>query len=242
MKLCIIVPAHNEEKRIGRMLQAYARYFDLSAGHIPYELLVVLNGCTDGTLAVVAELQQQYATIRLLDMEQAGKGAALITGFKEAINHHSFTHIGYVDADMATKPEYFYELIEKIQDADGIIASRYMPGAQVEPPRPAIKRWGSRLVYEPLIRLLFGMRYYDYQCGAKLFTRHVIEKVVPHLTVRQWAFDVELLYLCKRYKFRILEVPTIWHDQADSKLNIRRAGFRMLSALFAIRWRHRWGR
>lgn len=238
MKVAIVVPAHNEEKRIGIMLRTYAHYFNHVQGVLSYELLVVLNGCTDNTAQVVLGLHREYPAIRMIEISQAGKGLAIIAGFRDALMRDA-THIGYVDADMATTPHYFHELMEKIKDSDGIIASRYMRGSRVTPRRPAIKRWGSKLVYEPLIWLLFGMRYYDYQCGAKLFTRQVIEKVLPHLTVRQWAFDVEILYLCKRYKFFIKEVPTVWNDQADSKLNIRRAGWRMLSALFSIRWQHR---
>jgi hypothetical protein len=120
---------------------------------------------------------------------------------------------------------------------DGIIASRYMPGAQVFPPRPAYKRWGSRLIYEPLVKLLFGLSYYDLQCGAKLFTRATIAKITSYLTIQQWAFDVELLYLCKKFGFTIREIPTVWTDQEDSKLTLR-AGLRMLKQLFSLRLRH----
>ena len=73
-----------------------------------------------------------------------------------------------------------------------------MRGALVSPPRPWIKRWGSKLFFESLTKLLFGINYYDTQCGAKLFKRHVIEKIVPYLWVGQWAFDIELFYICAK--------------------------------------------
>jgi hypothetical protein len=119
-----------------------------------------------------------------------------------------------------------------------MIASRYMPGAQVYPPRPRIKRWGSKLIYEPLVYLLFGLSYYDFQCGAKLFKRAVIERIVNDLTAAHWTFDIELLYLCKKYGFVIKEVPTIWYDQTDSKLNIRRSGLYMLTSVLNLRLRN----
>jgi hypothetical protein len=130
-------------------------------------------------------------------------------------------------------------LIKNINGYDAIIASRYMPGSVVSPPRPFIKRWGSKIFFETLTRLLFGISYYDTQCGAKLFKRAVIEKITPYLWVRQWAFDIEILYLCKRFAFSVKELPTVWHDQTGSKLRIMHAGSRMLGTLFKLRW-HYW--
>ena len=141
---------------------------------------------------------------------------------------------------MATAPPYFNELIDYIQkcECDGVIASRYMQGAIVTPARPFIKSWGRKIFYHSLVRALFGLWYKDLQCGAKLFKRKVIETVAPYLTVRQWAFDVELLYLCKKNNFIIKEIPTVWHDQADSKLRVMRSGMRMLGSLFQIKYHH----
>lgn len=235
MKLSLIIPAHNEEKRIARTLHAYADFF--ITHHIDAEILVVLNACSDNTLEVVLAVQQTYPLIRFLNLKEGGKGYAIKEGFKDALSRANDA-IGFVDADMATSPDQFSRLIMSLDRYDGVIASRYMPGSHVYPPRPLIKRWGSKLVYEPLIWLLFGMRYYDYQCGAKLFKRNVLEKIVPELVIRQWAFDVELLYLCKKYGFRIKEIQTEWHDQADSKLRIMKSGMRMLSTLIWLRLYH----
>jgi hypothetical protein len=113
-----------------------------------------------------------------------------------------------------------------------------MKGAQVTPARPLIKRMGSKLVYENLAWLLFGIKYADFQCGAKLFKRELIQTIVDKLTVAQWAFDVELLYLCKKHNAYIKEIPTIWHDQADSKLKLFKGGLRMLSSLITLRLVH----
>jgi glycosyltransferase involved in cell wall biosynthesis len=238
MNVSIVIPAYNEEKRIYRTLAAYTHFFKEVAQHedIAYELVVVLNGCIDGTKEVVQSAANEWGSIVIVDLgSQAGKGLAIKEGFLNALQRPNDA-IGFVDADMATLPEYFFDLIGHLKQYDGAIASRYMPGATVYPPRPKYKRWGSRLIYEPLIRLLFGIAYYDYQCGAKLFTREVIKVVAPALTVKQWAFDVELLYRCKQHNFVITEIPTVWYDQADSKLSLR-AGLRMLGALIKLRFR-----
>ncbi len=234
MKVAIVVPAHNEERRIGRMLDTYLTFFS-EKQEIMVTFIIVLNGCTDNTLSIVKE-REHKGPMLVIDLKEAGKGLAIKRGFEESLKTESAL-IGFVDADMATQPEYFYELIQHIDKYDGIIASRYMKGSKVYPPRPTIKAWGRRLIYQPLVWLLFGLRFKDYQCGAKLFKRKVIEKITPYLSVKQWAFDVELLYLCKLFGFSIREWPTVWHDQADSKLKMR-SGFRMLGSLFALRRKH----
>lgn len=238
MHISIIIPAHNEEKRIYKTLVTYAQFFDILSHHddIHYELLVVLNGCTDKTKDIVQAAASTFISIRLIDLgRQAGKGLAIKAGFLDALLRPNDL-IGFVDADMATAPEFFYDLIAHSDAYDGVIASRYMPGSTIYPPRPIYKRWGSRLFYEPLIKLFFGLSYYDYQCGAKIFRRHVIQHIAQKLSETQWAFDVELLYLCKKYNFTIKELPTTWVDQADSKLSLR-AGINMLLALCRLRLR-----
>ncbi len=235
MKVTIVIPAHNEEKRLARTLRHYIDYF--SSQPFSTEILVVLNGCSDGTLALVQEFQRRSSMINFLNIADSGKGLAIAQGFAQAALQNN-DYIGFVDADMATAPHYFCDLIKKIGQFDGIIASRYMKGATVAPPRPWIKYWGRRLVYDNLVYLLFFMNYKDFQCGAKLFTRETIVKIVPHLTVKQWAFDVELLYLAKKFGFKVKEIPTVWCDQDDSKLKIMRSGVRMLGSVVKLRIHH----
>src|SRR5271163_3880731 len=195
MKLGIVIPAYNEEKRIGQTLRTYAEFFAARAqeDQFTYEFIVVLNGCRDNTLQVVREAAQVHDSISYLNLTEAGKGLAIKAGFNEALAH-GHTVIGFVDADMSTEPEDFYKLVEDLKQYDGIIASRYLPESKVYPPRPAIKTWGRKIFYNGLTRLLFGLKFADMQCGAKLFKRKVIEVVTPELMVKQWAFDVELLY------------------------------------------------
>lgn len=235
-----MIPAHNEEKRLGKTLETYGNFFQDKKNQqtiSDYELLIVLNGCSDKTNIVASDYALVNAHVKVLDLVQAGKGFAIAQGFLNALERPNDL-IGFVDADMATRPEYFFQLIENIQTHDGIIASRYMQGATVNPARPWIKRMGSKLVYENLAWLLFGIRYADFQCGAKIFKRSVIQTIVDKFTVKQWAFDVELLYLCKKHQAKIKEIPTVWHDQADSKLHLLKGGMRMLSSLVKLRLVH----
>ncbi len=238
-KLSIIVPAYNEENRIESTLYSYQHFFGplCSDKVVDYEIVVVLNGCKDDTLGVVKRAAHQFDKIRIINLKEAGKGLAVKAGFADALTRDN-DYIGFADADMATQPRYFCELMDSIDHSDGVIASRYMKGAQVYPERPFIKEWGRKIFFHGLIRLLFGMKYKDYQCGAKVFKREVIQKILPYMTVRQWAFDVELLYLCKKFGFKIIEQATVWYDQDESKLRVMSSGMRMLGSLFSVRLKH----
>jgi len=238
MKLSIIIPAHNEKRRIQKTIRAYYQFFieKQKSNLLDFELVVVLNGCTDKTLFIVESLYKKLSNIVIVNLSDAGKGLAIKTGFVNSLTR-SNDLIGFVDADMATSPEAFYALVQNIDKYDAIIASRYMPGARVFPPRPCYKRWGSRIMYEPLVRLLFNLSYYDLQCGAKLFKRKTMTIIVPHIVIRGWAIDLELLYLCKKYGLHTKEIPTVWYDQDDSKLTMC-GGIRMLGDVFGLRLRH----
>lgn len=239
MKISIVIPAYNEEKRITQTLIAFDDFFKQKKeqGDLNYELLVVVNGTTDNTPEVVKKLQENRNHIRMINTPQGGKGWAIKLGFQDALTRDNDV-IGFNDADMSTDPEEYYKLITHLQTADGIIASRYIPGAVVIPPRPKIKRWGSKLFYEPLIKVLFGLNYYDYQCGAKIFKRPVIDHITPAISVQQWAIDLELLYLCKRNNYKIHEFPTVWIEKDGSKLKMFRSGMKMLGTVIALRWRY----
>lgn len=240
--IAIIIPSYNEEKRIENTIKRYLAFFS-DCTDIQYTLIVVLNGSIDNTKQIVLSIKTDKEKkgnanlIHIVEIAQAGKGLAVKEGFAYALQQNIYSYIGFVDADMATEPQYFYDLVKHIDGYDGVIASRYIKGARIQPTRPLIKRWGSKLIYESLIWLLFGMKYKDYQCGAKLFTTSAIARIVPYLTVKQWAFDVELLYICKKNGLRILEHPTVWYDRAGSKLKITHGIF-MLGNLFQLRFKH----
>lgn len=239
MKIAIIIPAYNEEKRIGNTLHAYSEYFEKQAriDNFGYEFIVVLNGCKDNTLQVVQDAAKKYPHISFINLTDAGKGLAIKAGFSYALNY-DYTLISFVDADMATEPKDFYDLIKHMGNYDGVIASRYLPESKIYPPRPAMKKWGRKIFYNGLTRLLFGLKFVDLQCGAKIFKRSVVAAITPELMVKQWAFDVELLYLAKKHGFIIHEEPTVWTDKEGSKLQPFKAGMRMLGSLFELRFKH----
>jgi glycosyltransferase involved in cell wall biosynthesis len=230
MKLSIVIPAYNEEARIRPTLDAYTSYFGARHGK-EVEFVVVVNGSRDRTEHIVREYAERTPQVKLIVEPRAiGKGGAIMRGFEMAAGDL----VGFVDADNATSPEAFNDLVEHIGDAGAIIASRYIPGAKVSPRQPLARRIASR-VFNRMIRLLFKLPISDTQCGAKLLRGDAMRAALPHLGLTRWAFDVDLLFQLRRLGYRITEVPTIWREPGGSKLKIGRTSFEMFMAICRLR-------
>lgn len=230
MKLSIVIPAHNEEHRLPPMLEAYAKYF-AEKYRSEVELIVVPNFCSDRTADVARAIGLRYPQVKVVEEPQrVGKGGAVLLGAQTAEGDL----VGFVDADGATPPEAFDDLVHKISLDGCIIASRWMKGSDVSPKQPLSRRVSSRC-FNLIVRLLFGLKLTDTQCGAKLFRHEVIQPVLRNLGVTSWAFDVDMLFQTKRLGASIREIPTVWHDVAGSKIEIGRASVSMFVALVRLR-------
>ena len=230
VKVSIVIPAYNEEKRIRRTLGEYATYFTSRYGR-EYEMWVIVNGCTDRTMDVVRDVATQHPQMKYTEFrEKIGKGGAIIEGLKRADGEM----VGFVDADNATKPAAFEDLIRHIGAWDGIIASRWIAGARILKRQPGTRRVASR-GFNLLVKLLFQIPLRDTQCGAKLFKKAAIKKVLPSLGVTQWAFDIDLLYHLKKNGLRVAETPTVWEEPGDSHLKLKKTIPEMLLAVVRLR-------
>ena len=230
MKLSIVIPAYNEETRLPPMLEAYAGYFSGKYGQ-DVELIVAANGCSDRTGDVARAAGMRYPQVSVIEEPgRIGKGGAVLLGARSAKGEW----VGFVDADGATPPEAFDHLFREIGTDGCIIASRWMKGSDVSPRQPLSRRLASRC-FNLMVRVLFGLKLTDTQCGAKLFRREVIQPLLQNLGVTNWAFDVDMLFQAKRLGATIREIPTVWHDVAGSKIEVGRASVHMFVALVRLR-------
>jgi len=214
IKLSIVIPAYNEEKRIPKTLNEYYNFFKRELGR-EFELIIIPNNCKDNTLDVVKKFSKNKRNVIIKDIPcYVGKGGAVIKGFELARGEL----IGFTDADNSTTPENFFKLYNNLNGFDGIIASRKMKGARMFPPREFSKEFSSAL-YTLFVRIFFNLKYKDTQCGAKLFRRNVAKALSKRISERGWEFDVNILYLCKKNNFKIREYPIFWSDCEGSKLN-----------------------
>ena len=229
--LLILIPAYNEADRIEPVLQEYASFF---RANYPgsFEILVVLNGCRDNTLEVVQGVAAHFPEIKSLDFPAPiGKGGALIEGLKLA-NRGEL--IGYVDADGATSPKAFLDLVRCCDRADCVIGSRWIAGAVLHQQQSRNRQVFSRM-FHFMVQCLFRMNIVDTQCGAKVMKREAIERVHASLRITDVAFDINLLYCLKREGYKILEVATEWTDKAGSKIRLNRGALGIVLSVVRLR-------
>jgi len=236
-RLSIIIPAHNEEKRIGYTLEKYCNFFKKSKENnvLDFEILIVINNTRDETEKIVQEFQNEFPEILYLNFGRGGKGFAIVEGFKDALRRNNDL-IGFVDADCSTPPEAFYDLIKYIGNADGSIANRRDKRSKVTP-HPILRRILSR-GGNFIIRSLFLLPHRDTQCGAKLFKRELIEKVYPKLGSSEWSFDIDLLFYARREKAKIKSIPTVWIAKDGSHINLKKTPITVLLSVIRLRLIH----
>jgi glycosyltransferase involved in cell wall biosynthesis len=229
MKLSIVIPAHNEENRIIPTLNEYYNFF-YAKFKGEFEIIIIPNYCKDNTLKIAKDFAKDKKQIKIFNIPAySGKGGAVMKGFELAKGDY----IGFTDADNSTNSENFFKLYEARKDYAGIIASRKIKGAIIRPKRKKIQELSS-LFFHLFVKILFNLNYKDTQCGAKLFKKEVAKFLVENYSEIGWIFDIDLLYLCKRNKFRVLEYPILWRDSAGSNLTIKEGIFSILK-LFRYR-------
>ncbi len=233
MKLSIVIPACNEEHRLPKALDAYARFF---SGRFDrdVEIIVVANHCSDDTEGVARRAAETYPQIRVLvETARVGKGGAVERGMRQACGEF----IGFVDADGSTPPESFFRLMENIGENGCIIGSRWIDGAVVSPKQSWMRRLASRILNKIFVHGVFGLQVSDSQCGAKVFSRKALEAVFGEPIEPGWAFDIDLLCRVKRSGYQIKEYPIEWHHVPGNPTTFLVMSLQMLASVRRV-WKN----
>ena len=230
MSIDIVIPAHNEEHRIGMTLDTYrSRCVGDDA-----RFLVALDQCTDRTSEIVAEHARADDRVEVIEYPKLGKGGVIMETFRRC----EADFVGFVDADCATPPNELLRLLDATRAVDGAIASRWHPAA-VLPRRRDLSRRVASAGFAALTKLLFQLPYADTQCGAKVLRREVVQGCLPFLSARDLLFDVDLLVVARTLGFSIVEVPTVWVDQEGSRIDAGRDATRMVASSLRLWLHHR---
>lgn len=228
--LSIVIPAYNEEKRIGRTLRKISEYL-MEKGY-PHEIIVVDDGSTDGTSELVREIAQEVPCIRLLENNSnRGKGYSVRKGVLSSKGQL----IIFSDADLSTPIEELDKLKVWIETGHNIaIGSRALPESEILLPQPWYRQCMGK-IFNRLVRLLAATEIKDTQCGFKLFMGKVARSLFEKQTIDGFGFDAELLYIAKKSGYTVREVPVRWINSPDSRVNILRDPFLMLRDLIIMR-------
>lgn len=234
MDLSIIFPAHNEEKRIAAAIEKTANYLQDNFMCPDCELIIVENGSTDKTkdIATAAALDLARAAERKLTIKlehsPPGKGAAIRHGLRIATGRI----ILITDVDLSTPIDEILKLLrEIIGEADLVIGSRKLPGSNVSG-LTGRRRLTSDIFTALAMPLTPGI--IDTQCGFKMLTIDLANRIEPLLTLDGFAIDVELIHAARENGYNIKEIPVNWIHNNNSTVKIIRDSFRMARDLFII--------
>jgi dolichyl-phosphate beta-glucosyltransferase len=225
--ISLIIPAYNEENRLPRALEQVFTFLEKQS--FPFEVVVVENGSTDRTLEIANAFAAGRPNLLVIHEETKGKGIAVKRGVLAAHGEYRFI----CDTDLSMPIEEILKFFPpQLHDFDVAIGSREAQGS-IRYDEPSYRHWGGRMV-NLLIRMLILPGFQDTQCGFKCFRAESTLPLFEQQTLYGWSFDIELLYLARKRKLRIQEVPINWYFDPESKVNAVRDALKMISDIFRI--------
>lgn len=232
--LSVVIPCFNEEKRVVSTLYEISDYF--TAKGIQFEILIVDDGSTDSTVDTVSKLSNKMNNIRIYrNQSNMGKGYSVGLGvFKSSGNYILFT-----DADMSTPIDEFEKFILHINHGEKImIGSRKMNGANIVTRQPFLREFLGK-VFTKLSNLILGTNYSDFTCGFKCFETDIAKKIFSKRKINRWGFDSEILFLAKKLKYKVIEIPITWRNDLATKVDLKKDILNSFVELIKIRIIHR---
>ncbi len=227
----IVIPAYNEGRRLGATLEKVLAY--VRAQGWDAEVIVVNDGSRDDTAEIVRGFAARNSAVRLLENPgNRGKGYSVRNGILQARGEV----VVFSDADLSSPIEEMPKLLEALTGgADIAIGSRWLR-AELQTQRQSLHRQLFGRVFNLLMRIILGLKFKDTQCGFKAFTRRAARTILPLERIDRWGFDPEILFLARKFGFRVQEVPVVWGHSGGTRIHPLIDGARMFQEMLRIRW------
>jgi dolichyl-phosphate beta-glucosyltransferase len=229
--LSIVIPAFNEAGSIGSSLEKVKEYLQDKA--FTSEVIVVDDGSTDGTAAVAEAVLDDWPLSKVLKRSKnLGKGYSV----REGVLESSGGAVLFSDADLSTPIEEADAFLSRLGEGyDVVIGTRAHRDSDIQVRQPYVRETMGK-AFNLLVRLFFLPGFKDTQCGFKIFRRTTALDVFRRARIRGFAFDVEVLVLCRKLKYSVSQVPVIWRNSPPSRVRMIRSSFAMLKDLLRIRF------
>lgn len=227
----IIIPAYNESTRLAASLEKILSYATIRGWDA--EILVVNDGSSDSTPEIVRTYSEKNPRLKLLENPgNRGKGYSVRNGML----HAQGEILLFSDADLSSPIEEAEKLFAAVaMGADVAIGSRWLQSHLQTQRQPLYRQLFGRL-FNLLLRITLGLQFKDTQCGFKAFNRRAAEAIFPLQQIERWGFDPELLYLAKRFRLKVVEVPVTWAHREGTRISPLRDGGKMFLEMLAVRW------
>ena len=227
----IVIPAYNESARLGATLEKVLAY--VHAQGWGAEVIVVNDGSRDNTAEIVRSFAAKDPALRLVENPgNRGKGYSVRNGMLNARG----SIVLFSDADLSSPIEEAPKLFEALErGADIAIGSRWLR-AETQTQRQPLHRQLFGRIFNLVLRLTLGLQFADTQCGFKAFKQTAVQSIFPLQRIERWGFDPEILFLARKFKFRVQEVPVAWAHREGTSINPLVDGSRMVMEMLHIRW------
>lgn len=225
--LSIVIPAHNEEKRLPRALTKIDEF--LKKQKYTYEVIVVENGSQDKTSEITKEFAKKHKYVSLLEVDTRGKGLAVKAGMLKARGKFRFI----CDTDLSMPIDELPKFLPpKIKGYDVAIGTREGKGAKRigEP----LKRHVMGRIFNFIIKLTAVRGFEDTQCGFKMFSGKAADELFSIQKLNGIGFDIELIFLAKKKGYKIKQVPITWYFDADSRMRLVDDSLKALGEIWDI--------
>lgn len=229
----IVIPVYNEELRLVTSMPLLLAYLKTDSFPYRHVITIVDNGSTDTTREVVRKYMKENADIRLLSLSEKGKGRAVYAAWNEGIGDVQM----FMDVDLATDLSHMEPLIDAIAK-DGYemaVGNRLGPASRIEG-RNATRGIFSK-IFNAIVRVFFGSRLVDHQCGFKAIRTESFKVISPYLKENGFFFDTELIVFAYRAGYRVRAIDVMWKDSRESKVSVVITSLEMLFALLALKKR-----
>ncbi len=230
IKLSVIVPVYNEEKRLKSGFDHYYSY--LKKQKYGWELIFVNDGSKDRTLELLKDLTKDKTQVRIVTYpNNHGKGYAICQGIKEAVGKY----ILFTDLDHSVPVgtvQSFFPYFEEGYPV--VIGSRRVRGAKIAVHQKPLREFLGR-GFTAIVNFFIYWGIADATCGFKAFENKIAQKIFAKITVYDWAFDAEILYICKKNKIKIVQAPVTWSDVRGSKVSLKKDILRSFRGILKIR-------
>lgn len=231
MRYSIVIPAYNENERIGASLEKVLAHAEKRGWDA--EIIVVNDGSRDNTSEIVAKYTARHPEVRLIENPgNRGKGYTVRNGMLNAQGEILL----FTDADLSSPIYEAEKLFDALRHgADVAIGSRWLQRELQTERQPLYRQLFGR-IFNILLRLILGLKEKDTQCGFKAFTRLAAQEIFPRQHIERWGFDPEIIFLTKKLGLKLAEVPVEWAHDDRSKINPVTDGARMFGEMLKIRW------
>ena len=227
--LSIVIPCYNEKQRFSEGFKHHYSY--LKKQKYSWELIFVNDGSKDNTLDIIKTEIHKKPFIKLISYpKNKGKGYAICEGIKNAKGKY----ILFSDIDHSVPIhtlEIFFKYFEKGYDA--VIGSRRVKGSRIKIHQHPFREFLGQ-GFTLLVRCLIDWKILDATCGFKAFRNRIAQKIFKKITIYDWAFDAEILFLCKKFKIKIIQAPVSWSDVEGSRVVLKKDMLNSLLGLFKI--------